>query len=1408
MKSRELILLTIGLSAAFVAAAGIEVSAPGGRIVFSEKDGSIEGVYAGKSSQPIWRGGDYGLWRLRFRDGSWLDAARFSELPNAVIRVQPKDGGFCGLWEVPNVKVRVAVSPFGRGVEFRADVEVRGERTVRELTLPAQLRFDPKSVQGFTVASCRSEGPGITFNRGFFEKAAKPHEAKGRYYNGPDYFKYETVYPAAFSDFQRMETPSGESLALYGVQARGPHEPWANPKPFQPTRYSCGGDAAGGFLSHGFILWHRQGETYRSPAVRLAFGGSLFDALDAYALENGLVKPLAEKMDAKKLETLKRGLFLRFRGPSSARSRELLSLMPHPFTLHTTNYLRRPQDEAPPDWFPVSEKYGGDAGLRALIDDLHARGDLFCPYTNPTFWSDMPPRGPYFASVGEAPLARFENGKPRPEGYSDGNSSSHGWTPCLWHEAVKAINRKNRDRCVSEFPVDLLFQDQCGSRGWVEDFNPSAPSPIAYTEGMLSMVEEDAKVLPLGTEDGWDRVANEETALFGINGKMMMLDPVDPGETVRPALKTFIPPDIWRWEGVASRLMHEKCLFMFHDLGPHVTNPRHLAWALGCGFGLSAYVYDDFDGDKPWQRKRRNWIRWLDVLQQNVARRYAGAKTVAFRHDRTPLLALRGGRDGEGAVATRVDDGVIVAQYGDMTVKANLGDVARLVEGEMLAPYGFSIRAPGLRAAALDGEEPYVEADGKRTTQADCGFAKTAEPDLMAMTCPAIFIGNDHTAYRDPAVYEKDGNFFLFYTVVEIEKTGGIYSYTAESESRNLLDWTKPRILTPRDQNLNYSSPGNVVKDGDEYVLCLQTYPRPGNTVTNMPMFADETARLYTMRSKDLRTWSAPELLRVKGPDVPFEKMGRMIDPYLLRDRDDPGKWWCFFKQNGASRAHSRDLKAWTFDGRVPAGENACVVVKDGEYVLFHSPQNGIAVKRSRDLVNWKDDPKLITLGQAGWNWAKGRITAGTVIDARHVKGVGKYLMFFHGSGPKKEIEGDFDRNASIGIAWSDDLEHWDWPKGRSRDWTPCRGTETAALQARIDALAAQGGGTLTMPKGVHPTGALFFKPGVNLHLDEGAVLLGSDDGADYPLRETRIEGETCRYYPALINADGCDGFTITGRGTVDGHGFATWEEFWRRLKEAREKTGNADAFKNKDLMRPRVLYVSNSKNVDVSGVTFKNAKFWTTHFYQCENVVVRDCTFLADVTKDSRGRVLKGPSTDAVDIDKCRNFTVRGCRISVNDDGVVVKGGKGAWANDYAKHPENGPSSNVLVEDCVFQAPTHSCLTLGSECPEAHGVVMRNCRMEGAGDILYLKMRTDTPQRYSDVLVEGMTGRCETFLHAGAWAQYADFGGRTPAELKSHATNVVIRNCRVTCRVERNVREDPNVFELKGLKLENNEIH
>jgi hypothetical protein len=296
--------------------------------------------------------------------------------------------------------------------------------------------------------------------------------------------------------------------------------------------------------------------------------------------------------------------------------------------------------------------------------------------------------------------------------------------------------------------------------------------------------------------------------------------------------------------------------------------------------------------------------------------------------------------------------------------------------------------------------------------------------DLSAIPSAIVFRGDAMTAYRDPMVLYSEGWFRLFFTLVRTEPDRQPYSYTAWSKSGDLKNWSAPVIFTPRDQNLNYGSPGNLVRVGDEWVLCLQTYPRPhGET------YGNETARIWTMRSKDLERWGEPELLRVKGMDVPQEKMGRMIDPFLLADKDEPGKWWCFYKQNGVSRSWSRDLKTWTYVGHAAAGENACVILDGADYVLFHSPANGIGVKRSRDLKSWRDQG-VLALGQKAWPWAQGRLTAGFVLDLRSDPAVGKALMFFHGSDfPENDPRGGFDTFASIGLAWSDDLKTWAWPR-------------------------------------------------------------------------------------------------------------------------------------------------------------------------------------------------------------------------------------------------------------------------------------------------------------------------------------------------------------------------------------------
>ncbi|WP_290144575.1 alpha/beta hydrolase fold domain-containing protein, partial [Duncaniella muris] len=93
---------------------------------------------------------------------------------------------------------------------------------------------------------------------------------------------------------------------------------------------------------------------------------------------------------------------------------------------------------------------------------------------------------------------------------------------------------------------------------------------------------------------------------------------------------------------------------------------------------------------------------------------------------------------------------------------------------------------------------------------------------------------------------------------------------------------------------------------------------------------------------------------------------------------------------------------------------------------------------------------------------------------------------------------------------------------------------QTAAIQRVIDKAETMGGGEIIVPPGTFFSGALFFKPGTTLRLEEGAVIKGSDNIEDYPLIPSRMEGRSIYYHAALINAYHVDGFEINGPGTIN----------------------------------------------------------------------------------------------------------------------------------------------------------------------------------------------------------------------------------------------------------------------------------
>ncbi|WP_295769789.1 glycosyl hydrolase family 28 protein [uncultured Mucilaginibacter sp.] len=336
----------------------------------------------------------------------------------------------------------------------------------------------------------------------------------------------------------------------------------------------------------------------------------------------------------------------------------------------------------------------------------------------------------------------------------------------------------------------------------------------------------------------------------------------------------------------------------------------------------------------------------------------------------------------------------------------------------------------------------------------------------------------------------------------------------------------------------------------------------------------------------------------------------------------------------------------------------------------------------------------------------------------------------------------------------------------------------TKAIQAVIDR-AAKKGGTVVIPKGTFLSGALFFKPKTKLRLESGAVLKGSDNIANYPLIPSRMEGRSQNYYAALVNAYKVPGFSITGPGTINGNGAKFWSYFWF-YRDSMKRVGKEAT--NLEVHRPRLVFIWGSNNVKIKNVKLHNSGFWTTHLYQSNNVVIEDCDIRSPY------KPVPAPSTDGVDIDVCKNVTVRNCYISVNDDGVCIKGGKGPTAH---KLPENGIVENVLVEGCTF-GESHAALTFGSESIHARNVVMRNCKINSTTPLFRFKMRPDTYQHFEQITVENVTGKAGVIFEIAPWKQFFDLGGSTEKPFGT-VNDITIRNIKIECDQVAHIQGNPN---------------
>ena len=358
----------------------------------------------------------------------------------------------------------------------------------------------------------------------------------------------------------------------------------------------------------------------------------------------------------------------------------------------------------------------------------------------------------------------------------------------------------------------------------------------------------------------------------------------------------------------------------------------------------------------------------------------------------------------------------------------------------------------------------------------------------------------------------------------------------------------------------------------------------------------------------------------------------------------------------------------------------------------------------------------------------------------------------------------------------------------------------TTVIQQAIDQTAANGGGRVTIPAGVFKTGALFLKQGVELHLEQDAVLLGSTDVADYPKQMTRIEGHFEPWLPALLNAKGLDRVRITGPGTLDGNGKPFWVAFWKRRAENPKCT-------NLEVPRPRLVYLEDCQNVEIRDVRLKDSGFWNLHLYKCREALVEGISITAphgdppqivgvDQPWDEIS-IDRAPSSDGIDVDSCQNVTIRGCTISTGDDCIALKGTKGPLAMDDKSSP---PVENIRVEDCDFESG-HGMLTCGSEATIIRNVTVRNCRAGAAVPIVRLKLRPDTPQLYENFVFDGIEASdAQAIFDVKPWTQFFDLAGHEPPS--STVRNVTVRNVTGSVRTLGELRGHERVA-IEGVVLQ-----
>ena len=258
----------------------------------------------------------------------------------------------------------------------------------------------------------------------------------------------------------------------------------------------------------------------------------------------------------------------------------------------------------------------------------------------------------------------------------------------------------------------------------------------------------------------------------------------------------------------------------------------------------------------------------------------------------------------------------------------------------------------------------------------------------------------------------------------------------------------------------------------------------------------------------------------------------------------------------------------------------------------------------------------------------------------------------------------------------------------------------TSIIQNVIDSCSV--GDIVIIPKGIYVTGALYLHSDIEIVLNEGAVLKGSDNISDYPPFVYRFEGIEQSCYSSLINMiDGeHNNVIISGTGIIDGSGIELYS------KEVQTN----------DIKRGRVICIRNTNNCVIKDITICNSVCWTLHMIYCKKVVINNIQIYSKVSFDQLQSNDKLRNGDGIVIDSCENVIIDNCVISSQDDCVSIKSGKNEEGRII-----NRASNTISVLRCIFL--DGAGVSVGSEMSGGvYDIIIQNCLFSNVLSILSIK--------------------------------------------------------------------------------------